>query len=599
MTVEKAAPKYTKLRTLLAVSFALLGIASAGLATFATYQNARAQLRQDIREHLRDAVSLASLQVNGDNHATLTNPSQEGNYTYMQIKRELQRIRDTVRNAGTYIRFVYTMRQQPDGSIIFVVDAEESPEDISHLGDVYSDAGPVLTNNFSTMDHPIVEDDFYTDQWGTWLTGYAPFYTSNGKREGILGMDIPANNVIARERNALWTSVALFGLMIPVMSLLGWLIGSSIAKPLTTLTESIEQFTAGNLTHRVEVRTRTEVKKLANTFNTMAEQLSSQVTQLEQRVAERTDLLKATNEIGQAASSILNSDELISKVVNLITDRFGHYYAALFLIDPNGKWAELKEATGEEGRLLKESGHRLEVGGESMVGTAISTHKGRIALDVGKEPIRFSNPLLPYTRSEIALPLIVGEHALGALDVQSTKEAAFSEQDIETFQGMANQVAIALENARLFLDAQQSLEEIRSTHQQSLMKGWAETARAEVGLEYAIGDGKDETGEKTALDIPLSLREQIIGKISLEGDEEWTPEDRGWIEAVATQAALALENARLLAESQQLAINERVVAEITSKVWSSATLDGILQTAIKELGRTLNASEATIELKEE
>jgi len=599
MTVEKAAPKYTKLRTLLAVSFALLGIASAGLATFATYQNARAQLRQDIREHLRDAVSLASLQVNGDNHATLTNPSQEGNYTYMQIKRELQRIRDTVRNAGTYIRFVYTMRQQPDGSIIFVVDAEESPEDISHLGDVYSDAGPVLTNNFSTMDHPIVEDDFYTDQWGTWLTGYAPFYTSNGKREGILGMDIPANNVIARERNALWTSVAIFGLMIPVMSLLGWLIGSSIAKPITTLTESIEQFTAGNLTHRVEVRTRTEVKKLANTFNTMAEQLSSQVTQLEQRVAERTDLLKATNEIGQAASSILNSDELISKVVNLITDRFGHYYAALFLIDPNGKWAELKEATGEEGRLLKESGHRLEVGGESMVGTAISTHKGRIALDVGKEPIRFSNPLLPYTRSEIALPLIVGEHALGALDVQSTKEAAFSEQDIETFQGMANQVAIALENARLFLDAQQSLEEVRSTHQQSLMKGWAETARAEGGLEYAIGDGKDETGEKTALDIPLSLREQIIGKISLEGDEEWTPEDRGWIEAVATQAALALENARLLEESQQLALNERVVAEITSKVWSSATLDGILQTAIKELGRTLNASEATIELKEE
>jgi GAF domain-containing protein len=234
-----------------------------------------------------------------------------------------------------------------------------------------------------------------------------------------------------------------------------------------------------------------------------------------------------------------------------------------------------------------------------MVGTAISTHKGRIALDVGKEPMRFSNPLLPYTRSEIALPLIVGEHVLGALDVQSTKEAAFSEQDIETFQGMANQVAIALENARLFLDAQQSLEEIRSTHQQSLMKGWAETARAEGGLEYAIGDGKDETGEKTALDIPLSLREQIIGKISLEGDEEWTPEDRGWIEAVATQAALALENARLLEESQQLALHERVVAEITSKVWSSATLDGILQTAIKELGRTLNASEATIELKEE
>jgi GAF domain-containing protein len=298
------------------------------------------------------------------------------------------------------------------------------------------------------------------------------------------------------------------------------------------------------------------------------------------------------------ASSILSTDELINKVVNMITDRFGYYYAAIFLIDPLNRWAELRDATGEAGEALKAQKHKLEIGRKSMVNTAIATKQAYIALDVGADPVRFENPLLPNTRSEIALPLLIGDRVIGALDVQSTTEAAFGEDDIDTLQGMANQVAIALENARLFQETQKSLEELQAANRLYVTDSWTETAREHGGYEYDTGVEKATPNEGSiAINVPLTLREQIIGNISLEGQQDWSPEEKGLIEAVATQAALALENARLLEESQQLALRERLAAEITGKIWTSPTMDFILQTAVKELGRALRADEATIELK--
>jgi FOG: GAF domain len=126
----------------------------------------------------------------------------------------------------------------------------------------------------------------------------------------------------------------------------------------------------------------------------------------------------------------------------------------------------LKNATGEAGRVLRESHHRLAADNRSMVGAAVSQKQARIALDAGLEPVRFNNPLLPYTRSEIALPLIVGDRVLGALDIQSTYESAFGDEAIETFQSMANQVAIALENARLFQETRQRLQELQIAQRQ-------------------------------------------------------------------------------------------------------------------------------------
>ena len=367
----------------------------------------------------------------------------------------------------------------------------------------------------------------------------------------------------------------------------------AVSDPIYDLIKTFNKIEQGDLTQRAPISGTDELGIVTMQFNRMVARLESLQGTLEQQVVERTKQLAATNEVGRVAASSLDPEQLLARVVPLFPEQFGYYYAAIYLLDPSGKWAELKEATGEAGRVLKQNHHRLEVSGKSMVGTAIREQSPRIAQVATNEKQRFDNPLLPYTRSEISLPLMVGDRVLGALDVQSTRESDFGPQVIETMKNMASQVAIALENARLFQEAQQVIRELRTVQQQYLLEGWGGFSEENEKLEYHIGDEEDNS---RTLAAPISLRDQILGQIVLEGQQEWTPDQQSLVDAVATQAAIALENARLVSESRQIALRERMAAEINSKIWASATIDGVLQTVIKELGRRLNASSATIEL---
>jgi GAF domain-containing protein/HAMP domain-containing protein len=379
---------------------------------------------------------------------------------------------------------------------------------------------------------------------------------------------------------------------------LSFLLARSISQPVNQMIDVFRKVELGDLSQRVKVTATDEVGELAVHFNYMANRLEDLQTELENRVTERTEQLRTTIEVGQVASSILEPSELISRVVNLITERFGYYYAAIFLVDSTNRWAELKDATGEAGKILKSQNHRLEIGGMSMVSSAITKREARVALDVGTESVRFDNPVLTQTRSEIALPLMIGDRVIGALDVQSMEEAAFDQENIITLQGMANQVAIALENARLFQQTQQNLEELRAAHRLYVTDAWSGISRERSRYDYSIkGEAESPESPTKTVEVPITLHEQSIGSLSLEGRQDWTPEERNLIEAVASQAALALENARLLEESQQLALRERLVAEITGKIWASPNTDLILQTAIKEIGRALRADEVTINLE--
>jgi signal transduction histidine kinase/DNA-binding response OmpR family regulator len=185
-------------------------------------------------------------------------------------------------------------------------------------------------------------------------------------------------------------------------------------------------------------------------------------TSLEQRVSERTTQLNTSAEVGRAIASILNPAELIQQVVQLISDRFNFYYAAVFIVDEAGQAAVLEGATGEAGRALKERGHKLELNGKSMVSLAISTRRPRLALETEADTMRFANPFLTGTQSEIALPLTVGLKTLGALDVQSTLNNAFDEGTITVLQGLADQIAIALNNAREFQLTQNDAQQTRA-----------------------------------------------------------------------------------------------------------------------------------------
>jgi anti-anti-sigma regulatory factor/putative methionine-R-sulfoxide reductase with GAF domain len=182
--------------------------------------------------------------------------------------------------------------------------------------------------------------------------------------------------------------------------------------------------------------------------------------------------LQTAAEVSYAASSILDPDELIHRVVELVRERFDLYYVGLFLVDQTGewtgkpgKWAVLRAGTGEAGRQMVEQNHTLEVGGESMIGWCIANAQARIALDVGEEAMHFDNQLLPDTRSEMALPLLSLGQVLGAMTIQSTQEAAFSEEDIAALQTMAGQLANAIQNARLVKEAQLRVKELEQAYE--------------------------------------------------------------------------------------------------------------------------------------
>lgn len=246
----------------------------------------------------------------------------------------------------------------------------------------------------------------------------------------------------------------------------------SIVEPLEQLTRASVRLAEGHLDTRVALDRADEFGRLARAFNEMADRLQTLYNELEDRVQERTRALQEANyalqrraiqleasaEVSRAITSIFNVDELLRRAVNLIRDRFGFYHVGIFMIDETGEWAVLREATGEAGAQMKAQGHRLRVAETSMVGWTALHRKPRIALDVGKDAVRFANPLLPYTRSEMTLPLMVGGRLLGVLNVQSTEEAAFDEDDIRTLQSMADQLAVAIENARRLSETAALLE---------------------------------------------------------------------------------------------------------------------------------------------
>jgi len=602
-------PRFISLRIKLAIGFALAFTLASGLTTYIYYQNGRAQLMSDIRARLRDAVAIGALQVDAEAHSQLTDPSQEGGPTYMRLKKTLQNIRD----AGTNVRFVYTMQQDAQGNIIFVVDAEETEEDVSHLGDVYDDASPWLKANFSTIQSPAVEDQMYTDKWGTWLTGYAPFYLPNGKREGLLGMDISAQIIIDQDNALLRRSLLIFLVSMLGGLGLGLIFGTALTVPLSKLRAGADRLSSGDFTHRVNTRTNDEVGILGNVLNATAGKIQDLVTSLEQRVEERTlalsrktSQLQAATQVARQAAAIKDTATLLNDAVRLISDQFGFYHAGIFLLDENGDNAILQAASSVGGQQMLARGHRLQVGKQGIVGFVAAQKRSRIALDTGADAVYFNNPDLPETRSEAALPLIVRDRVIGVLDIQSKQPQAFSSEDIETFQTLADQLALAIENARLLQDMNNAVQQLQQVASERAGEAWKEIAQAQgyayrytpLGIQPATKEYSptDETGR---LQIPILLHNHKIGEIKVKRKEEagtLDSREQAMLKEIATQVALALENARLLEEAQQRAAYERSLGEIAARIDSAHDVDAILRITAQEIGKAIGDSEIMVQI---
>jgi DNA-binding LacI/PurR family transcriptional regulator/GAF domain-containing protein len=368
------------------------------------------------------------------------------------------------------------------------------------------------------------------------------------------------------------------------------------------------------------------------TYETLSTQISVAlqgallVIQEERRALQQ----KTAAEVSRAASSTLDLDVLIQQVVDLLKERFNLYYAGLFLVDEDGmwtgesnKWVVLQAGSGDAGRQMLAVGHKLEIGDGSMIGWCVANEQARIALDVGEDAQRFKNPFLPETRSELALPLVSRGDVIGALTIQSDRAMAFSDQDIAVLQTMADQLANAIVNARLFEKTQAALSEVEATQRRYLQRAWDDYTQVQEANGYQLSEASveplgaellpevqkalqeqrtlilDRDDGTSVLVVPVLLRGQPLGALGFKADrrsEEWSVENIVLVEGIGEQFALAAENLRLLDETQRRAARERLTRDITDKMRRAASIEDVVQTAVDELFSALGSSRAFVRL---
>jgi GAF domain-containing protein len=309
-----------------------------------------------------------------------------------------------------------------------------------------------------------------------------------------------------------------------------------------------------------------------------------------------------------------------------VSEKFDFYHAGIFFVDPTRQYAILQAANSEGGRRMLARGHRLEIGQTGIVGNVAKTGQARIALDVGADAVYFDNPDLPNTRSEMALPLNVHGETIGVLDIQSTKPGVFTENDAKTLSILADQIAIAIANARLFGQNKQALEELQSLYNQYLRQEWKTFVQTRPTMGYAqsmisgkplevpveteeiqkaLEDGKVvvlNAGEKSrpSIAVPVKLRGQTIGVLGIQAPTKnriWNQDEINLAQAISDRLALALDNARLLFVSQRQTAKEQKIGEVTARIGASMNMRNVLQTAVEELGRALPGSEVVIQFK--
>ncbi|MBN1372946.1 MAG: GAF domain-containing protein [Anaerolineaceae bacterium] len=440
------------------------------------------------------------------------------------------------------------------------------------------------------------------------------------------------------QKSQIRLTVITAALVALLVSLIGILVSRLISRPLVNLTRVAEKVTQGDLEAQADTSTNDETGALARAFNSMTGRLNQFIAELEQRVAQRTNDLEQQNvalaersdqlkTVADVARSIVTSQELqalLSSVTHLISERFGYYHVGIFLLDDSRQNAVLRAANSQGGQRMLARQHQLEVGHTGIVGTVTGTAQPRIASNVGADSAYFNNPDLPATRSEMALPLLVNERVIGALDVQSTELNAFSSDDIELFTILADQVAIAIYNNQLYSETARALAEAQNVHRQYLRQEWTRdlSVRRSRAFRYtpqgvvaretdspdiqeAITTGKPYLETETMPDsttravmaVPIQLRGETIGVIRVQDqgvDRSWSADEVVAVQDVAQQVSVALENARLFEKTVQRAEREKKVLEITGLIRATNDPQQMLEIAAAEIQKALGVTRAQI-----
>ncbi len=351
------------------------------------------------------------------------------------------------------------------------------------------------------------------------------------------------------------------------------------------------------------------------------QEYASQLEESQRQLARRAGHLEAAAQVAAVAAATLDPQQLLTQTADLISQRFGFYHTGIFMLDESGEWATLHAASSAGGGRMLARGTRVRAGQTGLLGQVTDLGAPQIAPDVALDPGYADNPDLPDTRSAAALPLRARGKIIGVLDVQSTQPDAFTEEDLAVLQTLADQVAMAISNARLFQEAQENLEAVHRAYGQISQEAWTQLLRAQPELGFRrdrrglsplsapgqpIPEAEDAgTGALAAnkdgarLVRPVQVREQVVGVINARKSDEagpWTPAEVSLLETLVGQLEVALEGARLYRESQRRAQHERLARQITEKVRATPEVQIIAQTAAVELAEALSGTRGFVQL---
>lgn len=365
-----------------------------------------------------------------------------------------------------------------------------------------------------------------------------------------------------------------------------------------------------------------ELKKLQASLERRVEERTAELTQrgtelesINRQIEKRATEFEAVAQVTQAITSIRDLRELLPRIATMISEKFGFYHVGVFLLDEVNEYAVLTATNSEGGRQMMERKHRLRIGAQGIVGNVTATGVARVAMDVGKDAVFFNNVELPETHSEMALPLISGNRIIGALDVQSTERGAFTEEDVQTLSLLANQVSLAIENARLFDETRRALAEAEAVSRQTTRQAWSSLPEEQniLGYQYTQsgslplekpldladstnGHAKHKAQAANRIMVPIELRGETIGNLVIQSPagHVMNEDQLDLIRAVAERVAISAENARLFDETTRRAERERLVSDITGKIRSVNDPQAMIQTAMEELRKALGASRVEV-----
>ena len=491
-----------------------------------------------------------------------------------------------------------------------------------------------------------------------YAVGYVPLQV--GGEVGLVVMILFDLTELMAFQNQLGLEAGYFlvGLVVVLVVVITLFVRQNVTLPLGRLQQVAQKIASGDYTRPLLSPTgHDEISHLISTFNTMVAGVQSREAELRhltETLQQRSNMIEASMQISQQLTSILEIDRLLQQVVIAIQKRFNYYHVHIYIIDQNTGELVMREGTGEVGQKLKTKGHHLQVG-QGIVGRVAESRQPILADNVDEIASFVRNPLLPKTRSELAVPLRRANVVLGVLDIQSENIGGFSQEDLLLMQSIADQVAVAVENARLFRQARSAAAEAEALSRRLTHEAWydigqhlatsgyiftkselapihpaaAESTVVDPHLQPLIVDAvyqkklithvdNDSNSQSTCVSVPLILRDEVIGVIAIERAPVQTPgrdgsqpareqaEARPWTEdelimirTAAEQVTLALDTARLARETQRAAWRDRIVGESTAKVWASTEVEEVMKAAVAQLGNQLKASEVIIRLGKE